>query len=136
MGQYPDFVWASSEFQFEKLETGDSDPSYSEADLVDAFDLWTVSADDPVVESYAILQNYPNPFNPSTTVSFYIPDTMPVKLMVYNVQGQLVADLVDDIIHEGSHEVVFDASQLPSGIYFCRMIAGDASTVKKMMFLK
>ena len=72
-------------------------------------------------EKFVLEQNYPNPFNPQTTISFYLPRTSRVDLNVYNVSGQKVANLVNSVQSRGSHSVIFDASKLPSGIYYCEM---------------
>jgi len=101
----------------------------------------------PLVEvpaKYELYQNYPNPFNPTTTIQFNLMDASLVSLKVYNPLGQEVANLIDrQEMEEGIQEVEFDASNLPSGVYFYRIEAtgtNDASIgfkqVKKMMLLK
>ncbi|HTK83173.1 MAG TPA: T9SS type A sorting domain-containing protein [Bacteroidota bacterium] len=101
-----------------------------------------------VPESYSLHQNYPNPFNPTTTISFDLPEQAVVTLKVYNTLGQEVAVLINhEVMDEGTEDVEFDASGLPSGVYFYRIIAqgvvdeeGTAGQtfldVKKMMLLK
>jgi ligand-binding sensor domain-containing protein len=85
---------------------------------------------------FMLSQNYPNPFNPSTKITFTLPKTELVKLQVYNTLGQVVGNLVDDRLQAGSHEVEFNASHLPSGVYFYRLQAGEYVDVKKMILLK
>lgn len=85
---------------------------------------------------YMLSQNYPNPFNPSTTINFQIPESRHVKILVYNILGQQVANLVDKELNAGSYKVTFDASHLTSGIYFYSINAGNFREVKKMMLLK
>ena len=85
---------------------------------------------------YSLEQNYPNPFNPSTTITFTIPNQANVKLSVYNAIGEEVAELLNDNISAGSHQVTFDASNLSSGLYFYRITAGNFVDVKKMMLVK
>jgi hypothetical protein len=92
--------------------------------------------------SYALAENYPNPFNPSTTVTFTVPTQSRVLVEVYNLLGQKVATLVNDIRTAGSHQTVWMA-QAPSGIYFCRMeaVGTDAPPqrfiqVRKMMLVR
>ncbi len=64
-----------------------------------------------------VARAYPNPFNPSTTIEYAIPETMPVKLRVFDLLGRGVARLVDGWQQEGTYAEVFDASRLPSGVY-------------------
>jgi hypothetical protein len=89
-----------------------------------------------VPETYVLNQNFPNPFNPSTTIRFSIPNTGKVTLKVYNLLGMEVATLVDGELSAGTHRVTFEASNLPSGVYFYRIDAGSFSDVRKMALLK
>jgi hypothetical protein len=81
-------------------------------------------------------QNRPNPFNPTTAISYQLLVTSHVSLKVFDTAGRLVATLVDGAQAVGTHEVAFDGSRLPSGLYFLRMETGDFSAVQKMMLLK
>lgn len=92
--------------------------------------------DPRVPASYELEQNFPNPFNPSTHIRFAVSQAGPVKLMVYNVLGQLVATLVDEPLAAGKYQVDFDASQLGSGVYFYRIEAGNFRDVKKMLLAR
>jgi hypothetical protein len=86
--------------------------------------------------SFSLSQNYPNPFNPGTKIDFTLPKTEKVKIVVYNQLGQQVTLLSDKIFNSGNHEVSFNAANLPSGIYFYRIIAGSFTQTKKMILLK
>jgi hypothetical protein len=100
-------------------------------------DITVVSVDDDVLpESFALHQNYPNPFNPTTNIRFSLGRTSKVKLTVYNILGQKVATLIDSRMTAGPHAVQFEARQLPSGVYFYRLEAGDVILNKRMMLLK
>jgi hypothetical protein len=78
----------------------------------------------PVPAAYRLHQNYPNPFNPSTTIGFELPDPSTVTLRIYNIIGQEVAVVLDrEEMDEGLQELDFDASALPSGVYFYRLEA-------------
>ncbi len=89
------------------------------------------------LNEYSLLQNFPNPFNPETEISFQLPVSCNVILKVYDVLGNQIANLVDEIKEPGSHSVKFDASNLPSGIYYFRLQAGeDFVQTKKMVLLK
>ena len=81
-------------------------------------------------------QNYPNPFNPQTRIEYMLPDASEVVLEVFSLQGQRVATLVQTYQTAGSYSVSFDASQLPSGVYFYRLSAAGKTSVKKMTLLK
>ncbi len=85
---------------------------------------------------FALYQNYPNPFNPETTVRFDLPEDMYVSLAVYDLLGTRVKNLVERRMTAGVHHVSFNASDLPSGIYFYRLNAGVKSFTKKMMYIK
>jgi hypothetical protein len=86
---------------------------------------------------FSLMQNYPNPFNPSTSISYSVAKEGLVTLKVYNLSGQLVAELVNNFHQPGIYNVDFDASGLSSGIYFCRMDAASGfSAVNKMILVK
>lgn len=89
-----------------------------------------------IVEGFALHQNYPNPFNPATTIQYQIPQTDKVVLKIYNILGQEVQTLVNEVQFPGAYQATFDASHLASGVYFYRLTAGDYVEVKKMMFIK
>ncbi len=82
------------------------------------------------------LSNYPNPFNPTTTISFTVPTSSQVSVVVYNINGREVETLVDGFFNAGVYEVDFDASRLASGIYFYKLTTGDQTETKKMLLLK
>jgi hypothetical protein len=86
--------------------------------------------------TFCLEQNYPNPFNPNTTIRFSIPVETDVRLNVFNALGQEVAEILNERLKEGYHEVEFDASTLTSGIYFYRLEADKFVDVKKMIILK
>lgn len=96
-----------------------------------------VGGDQQIVPLQAELeQNYPNPFNPGTTFWFSLPSAGRVTLGVFNVLGEQVALLLDGYREPGRHMIRWDAASFPSGVYFCRMQAGDALQVKKAILLK
>jgi hypothetical protein len=79
---------------------------------------------------------YPNPFNPVTQITYYIPERAHVRLAVYDVAGRLVTTLVDDVRKRGEHTVGWQADDLSSGVYFCRLVVGDYSENRKLMLIK
>ena len=86
--------------------------------------------------SFSLMQNYPNPFNPSTLISYSIPRASNLKLIVLNILGQTVKVLENEFKSAGNYSVNFNAADLPSGIYFYRLEAGQFSQVKKMILVK
>lgn len=85
---------------------------------------------------YSLDQNYPNPFNPTTSIQFTIPADCKVKLSVFNLLGEKVAELANKNFAAGYHRVDFNASNLNSGIYFYSLDSGDFHQIRKMCFLK
>jgi hypothetical protein len=86
---------------------------------------------------FSLDQNYPNPFNPSTKIKYDLPENSFVSLKVYNIIGKEVASLVNSVVPAGSHEVVFDATGLNSGIYFYTLKTGNNFVqTRKMILMK
>jgi len=83
---------------------------------------------------FALLQNYPNPFNPSTTISFNLPTRSQVTLKILNVLGQEVATLVDGEVQAGRHQVLWNATQHSSGVYFYRLTAHGTEQTQRSVF--
>jgi serine protease AprX len=86
--------------------------------------------------TYGLQQNYPNPFNPSTVINYSIPAAGLVTLDVFNVLGQKVATLVNDVKPAGIYSVSFDASKLASGVYIYRISADNYVKTMKMALMK
>jgi hypothetical protein len=85
---------------------------------------------------FSLKQNYPNPFNPSTVIRYGLPKDVNVRLAVYNVLGQQIMNMVDEEQKAGYHEVVFQAGNLSSGVYFYSIAAGEFRQTKKLVMLK
>lgn len=88
------------------------------------------------LSSFTLYQNYPNPFNPTTKIGFRIADFGFVSLKVYDVLGNEIGTLINEEKSAGIYEVNFDASRLPSGLYFYTLNAGGFSETKKMILLR
>lgn len=86
--------------------------------------------------TYGLYQNYPNPFNPSTKIKFAVGNRQHVTLKVYDLLGNEVRTLVNDVQEAGAYEVEFNAVALPSGIYFYELRAGDFRAIKKLALIK
>ena len=94
---------------------------------------------EPIVELpeyFRLEQNYPNPFNPSTSIEFSLPKNSKVTLEIFTVQGQYIATLMNGIRDAGVHTILFDASNLASGLYMYRIRAEGFAQVKKMLLVK
>jgi hypothetical protein len=83
-----------------------------------------------------LLGNHPNPFNPVTTILYRVPDDGPVRLGVYDLAGRELARLVDGRRKAGAHEIRFDGTGLPSGVYFTRLVAAGRADAGKMVLVK
>jgi hypothetical protein len=86
--------------------------------------------------SFGLDQNHPNPFNPSTSIEFRLASDGPVSVRVYDLMGRLVAVLANRRMATGSHRLEWNASGFESGVYFCRIQAGDFRAVRKMVLMK
>jgi WD40 repeat protein len=89
-----------------------------------------------IPDNYSLSQNYPNPFNPSTTIDYQLPVSGFVKISVFDVLGQEVKTLVNEYKQAGSYNVRFDASELPSGVYFYKITSNDFTSTKKLTLIK
>ncbi|MBC7186173.1 MAG: T9SS type A sorting domain-containing protein, partial [Calditrichaeota bacterium] len=85
---------------------------------------------------FELTQNYPNPFNPTTTFRLALPKKAEVKVTVYNMLGQRVAELFHGQLPAGVHTFSFDGRNCASGVYFYRVEAGDFVGIKRMVLVK
>jgi hypothetical protein len=88
------------------------------------------------VNNYSLSQNYPNPFNPTTTISYSIKEIGPVMLKVYDMLGVEISTIVNEMKEPGNYTVTFNASNLPSGIYFYTLTSNNFIDTKKLILLK
>ena len=87
-------------------------------------------------QNYHLSQNYPNPFNPVTMIRFDVKEPVHVVLIVHDLLGREVAKLVNKQFQAGTYQIKFDGSELPSGLYFCRIQMGKYRDLKKMILMK
>ncbi len=87
-----------------------------------------------VVQDFQLLQNYPNPFNAETVLNYNLAKSAQVTLKIYNMNGQEITTLVDEVQDAGMHQTTWQAKGLSSGIYFCKLQADDFSQVKKVIY--
>ena len=85
---------------------------------------------------FAISALYPNPFNSTVRIKYTVPSTTLVSIKLYDIRGSLVDEIVNGVHNSGQHTVTWNASGIPSGIYFARMEAGGFSQTVKMMLMK
>jgi len=88
------------------------------------------------IKDFSLNQNYPNPFNPETKISYSIPNKSDVKIAIYNNMGKEVAKYIYENQAAGSYEINWNAKDLPSGVYYYKLISENFSDTKKMILLK
>ncbi|MFC1508694.1 serine hydrolase [Candidatus Omnitrophota bacterium] len=91
---------------------------------------------DNLPDGFSLAQNSPNPFNPSTTISYSLPKESTVTLSVYTITGQEVIVFENGIQSAGNHTVIWNANNMPSGVYFYRLCAGTFAETKRMLLVK
>jgi len=128
--------WVEDSFPFVKQggEGFEGVAPYAVAGAPNPFD--SIETEQSRSSDFRLVSAYPNPFNPVTTISYNLQDAGFTTLTIFNVQGREVATLVDGYHAAGLHEVTFDASELPSGIYIYRLEAGKMEATGKMMLIK
>jgi len=89
-----------------------------------------------IPDKFNLSQNYPNPFNPTTTILYSIPHQAPVKIIVYDMLGRIVATLVNEQKAAGEYSISFDASKFASGVYLYRMQAGSFTATEKLILIR
>lgn len=132
-GAYPATISDSSFFAFSKSALSEDGIGVEE---------WTCTGE-PLVANLITspsdlitVANYPNPFNPSTVARFELPVASHVTLRIYDTAGKLVKTLVDDWREAGTHEITFDGSGLPSGVYVYRLQVGNMAGSGRMTLVK
>jgi len=96
----------------------------------------SVENENTTVTQFELAQNFPNPFNPTTKINYSVPLDSKVTISVYSITGELVTELVNGYMPAGKYSVNFNGSNLASGMYIYRMIAGSFVQTQKMMLLK
>ena len=89
-----------------------------------------------VPNEYSLKNPYPNPFNPVTRIEYSLPNAINVSIIVYDLLGRQVEVLQNGVMNSGNYNVVWDASQYSSGIYFIHMVAGQYVRSQKLMLIK
>ena len=104
-------------------------------------DVEEITKGEGIPNKYRLSQNYPNPFNPTTTIKYQLPtkvksETANVKLIIYDILGREIATLVNQKQNPGNYEITWDAGNLTSGVYFCRLQVGTFVETQKMLMIK
>ena len=113
-------------------------------DLVDKYGRHTLFETEGVIvpqRKLALYQNHPNPFNPSTRIEYYLPENSHVKLEIYDASGRKIVELVNTQQERGEYSVVWNGTdsmgkEMPSGVYFYKLVAGNRQITKKMILLR
>lgn len=139
-GQFPTSYWPSS-FNLGGVDWKQTNLTVKNPPNMTQPGVLGIDDDNPVAQRFDLKQNYPNPFNPTTTVEYVLPKTSDVKVVIYNITGQVVKTLVDDKQNTGSYKVQWNGTndagnRVASGIYFVRMKADNFSKVRKMTLLR
>ncbi len=118
--------------------TDSGTPSFSDTltTSIDVMNSFPSFVDENIQSEFKVSLPYPNPFNPQTTISYELSHPEKVTISVYNALGQRVKVYEIGYIDKGSHEIVFDAAGLTSGLYFYSIDAGYASVTGKMLYMK
>ncbi len=141
---YPNIVTASQSHHFCRINITGDDLDFkainSDGNEIDAFTLTVTGIENEWNENipsvFSLSHNYPNPFNPSTVISFTIPESHFVNLVVYNLLGEKVQTLVNKELAAGKYNISFDAKKLNSGVYLYSIKAGSYRKTMKMILMK
>lgn len=119
---------------------------YTESYGAGCWDVWLIrlgaetsiepNANQSYLREFTLYPAYPNPFNPITNLTFDVPRASNVELCIYNIQGRKVTELYSGWCSAGTYRTMFSGSNLPSGIYFCRMVACDFIQTRKLLLVK
>lgn len=130
------FIGKMDEFRLYKRALSDAEVAYLWNMDIPCGTVTGITNNSDVPETYSLYQNYPNPFNPTTKISFALPKAGFVTIKVFNVIGKEVAVLLNENKQAGMYLIDFNASYLPSGIYFYKININDFTDVKKMILVR
>jgi len=135
VGEYPDDVWDSDSFEFEKLLDEDGGISVNNWNLYGWDEPQEIAGSVPV--DFTRINAAPNPFNHCTSISYKLQAASYMELKVYDITGREIVQLINEYQSAGNHEIIFDAKDLVSGVYFVRLtIDGGQSMVRKIVLMK
>jgi len=139
--------WVTYSYKILAKDTRGNKSLKSERGLVSGYEIncsgeddsWAVQNNENLNEipsEFSMKQNYPNPFNPSTNISYDLPYDNFVSIVVYDISGREVVNLINEFKTAGRYSVSFNGSKLSSGVYYYRIKAGEFTQVKKMILIK
>ena len=116
----------SGKIYFDNLRVVKKDIDYTNIDI----------QNEKIPKFFSLEQNYPNPFNPTTKINFAIPEPAQTNLIVYDMLGRKVSELVNDYLKPGTYTVSFNGNNISSGLYIYVLQSGKKQLIKKMMLVK
>lgn len=119
-----------------RIQDSETDTIFVDSDPIEILTQVSNEDEDVKAEKFSLSQNYPNPFNPTTSINYSLNESGLVTLTVYNLQGQMVTELVNESKARGEYSVTWDASNVASGIYYYRLQSNENVLTQKMMLIK
>jgi len=135
-GSYSAAIWDSASFIFMKVAVGFGASEGNWLNSGELFEGETPAAIADLPVSFALSGISPNPFNPVTTIRYQLPAVSRVRLEIFDLAGRNVAELVNEVQTAGIHQATWNAAGFPSGIYFCRLEAGNFRQIQKLVLMK
>lgn len=125
-------------YEDKKVQTGIYRYRLKQNDYNSSFEYFELQQDVTIAKpaEFSLSQNYPNPSNPKSIIEYQVPEKTLVNISVYNMLGQLVSSIVNEIKEAGTYSVEFDGTNLSSGTYFYRISSGTYTAVKKLILVK
>ena len=132
------FYWEPECYNWQGYNLGAWDPTTKQPTAaMDAFfESNPTSVEENKVDADFNLNVYPNPFNPTTTIEYELPRATDVSVQIYDTLGKVVAQLVNEFENAGHFKIVWNAKDIPSGVYFCKIEAGNFVQTKKIVLVK
>lgn len=130
------FVLPSLKYAKNTIYMNAYNPTYVQLPLIGFTPIKVNQISSTIPDKFSLSQNYPNPFNPKTIIRFQIEDLRLVTLKIYDILGKEIVTLVNEKLQPGSYEYKFDGTNLPSGVYYYKLDAGNYSETKKMLMIK
>ncbi|MFQ5750936.1 MAG: T9SS type A sorting domain-containing protein, partial [bacterium] len=135
------FTVGSFKFGIALMDNGGGDAHWTTGSVLNTLDIKSITAVESdevaaIPERYSLYQNYPNPFNPTTNIEFDVVQQGPVTLKVYNVIGEEVATVLDEVMPAGRQRVTFNGANLATGVYFYRLEVNGFVATKKLLLMK